>query len=76
MRPVGTPKELEQHRFRATALLDKAMSGVEVAEMLGVTFGAVSQWKGRYQRAGPNASGNSSRLRMRLLPSRRTWLVP
>jgi transposase len=33
-------------------LPDKGMSGVAVAEMLGVTPGAVSQWKKRYQRAG------------------------
>ena len=55
MRPKGTPKELERRRLRAMMLLDKGMSGVEVAEMLGVTPGAVSQWKKRYQRAGPDA---------------------
>ncbi len=37
------------------ALLDKGMSGVEVAEAVGATPGAVSQWKKRYQRAGPDA---------------------
>ena len=55
MRPKGTPKELERRRLRAMMLLDKGMSGVEVAEILGVTPGAVSQWKKRYQRAGPDA---------------------
>lgn len=55
MRPHGTPKELEQRRLRAMALLDQGMSGVEAARRLGVTSGAVSQWKKRYQRAGPDA---------------------
>ncbi len=36
-------------------LLDKGMSGVEVAKAVGATPGAISQWKVRYQRAGPDA---------------------
>ena len=55
MRPKGTPKELERRRLRAMALLDKGVSGVEVAKAVGATPGAVSQWKTRYQRAGPDA---------------------
>ncbi|MCO6438513.1 MAG: helix-turn-helix domain-containing protein, partial [Phycisphaerae bacterium] len=45
MRPPGTAEELERRRLRAMTLLDKGMPGVEVAEVLGVTPGAVSQWK-------------------------------
>ena len=55
MRPKGTPKELERRRLRAMALLDKGVSGVEVAKTVGATPGAISQWKARYQRAGPDA---------------------
>jgi transposase len=55
MRPTGSSKELERRRLQAMALLDKGMSGVEVAEAVGATPGAVSQWKKRYQRAGPDA---------------------
>ncbi len=55
MRPKGTPKKLERRRRRAMALLDKGVSGVEVAKAVGATPGAISQWKARYQRAGPDA---------------------
>lgn len=55
LRPNGTPKELERRRLRAMALLDKGLSGVEVAQAVGATPGAVSQWKARCQRAGPEA---------------------
>lgn len=55
MRPKGSPKELERRRLRAMALLDKGASGIEVAKAVGATPGAISQWKARYQRAGPDA---------------------
>ena len=55
MRPQGSPQELEQRRWRAMALLDHGWSQAEVARHLGVTQGAVSQWKKRYQRDGPEA---------------------
>lgn len=55
MRPEGSPKELERRRLRAMALLDKGLSGVEVAKAVGATPGAISQWKARYQRDGPDA---------------------
>ena len=45
--------EREQRRLRAMGLLDKGWSQAEVARALGVTQGAVSQWKKAYQRDGP-----------------------
>lgn len=75
MRPIGTPKKLELHRFRAMALLNNGMSGVELTEMLDVTSGVESQWNKRYQRAGPDASRKSRHVRTRLLPRRRIWLA-
>ncbi len=55
MRPTGTSNELERRRFRAMALLDKGHRPSQVARMVGVTPGAISQWKKRYERAGPQA---------------------
>ena len=55
MRCKGSPKELEQRRLRAMALLDQGWSQADVARHLGVTQGAVSQWKKRYQRDGLEA---------------------
>ena len=55
MRPKGSPKELEQRRMRARVLLDHGWSQAEVARHLGVTQGAISQWKKRYRRDGPEA---------------------
>jgi transposase len=54
MRTPGKPEELERQRFRAAALLDAGHRPGEVAKMLGVSAGAVSQWKKIYQRAGPD----------------------
>ena len=53
MRPKGRPEELERRRHRAMALLEKGHRPSEVARRLGVTSGAVSQWKKVYQRDGP-----------------------
>ena len=55
MRSKGSPKELEQRRMRAMVLLDHGWSQADVAQRLGVTQGAVSQWKKKYQRDGPEA---------------------
>ena len=54
MRSKGSPKELEQRRMRAMRLLDHGWSQADIARHLGVTQGAVSQWKKRYQRDGPD----------------------
>jgi len=55
MRTKGTAQELEQRRLRAMALLEQGHSGSQVARMLGVTPGAVSQWKKAYRRGGARA---------------------
>lgn len=52
MRPTGSPKELERRRLWAMALLEQGHAQVEIARMLGVTAGAVSQWKKAYQAKG------------------------
>lgn len=52
MRPTGSPKELERRRLRAMALLQQGHAQAEIARMLGVTAGAVSQWKKAYQASG------------------------
>ncbi len=52
MRPTGSPKELERRRLRAMALLQQGHLQSEIARMLGVTAGAVSQWKKAYQTKG------------------------
>ena len=70
MRPKGTPQALEQRRLQAMALLDKGHTGSQVARMLGVTPGAVSQWKKVYQRDGPAA------LKARPHPGPRPKLTP
>jgi transposase len=53
MRTPGKPEELERQRLRAVALLEAGHPASEVAEILGVSPGAVSRWKTLYQRAGP-----------------------
>ena len=55
MRTKGTRQELEQRRLRAMALVEQGHSGSQVARMLGVTPGAVSQWKKAYHRGGARA---------------------
>jgi transposase len=52
MRPKGTKKELESRRFHAVSLLEQSHGVREIARSVGVTPGAVSQWKKRYERAG------------------------
>jgi len=55
MRPKGTAQELERRRLRGMALLKQGHSGSQVARMLGVTSGAVSQWKKAYLWGGAGA---------------------
>jgi len=55
MRPEGNQKTLEQRRYHAVELLEQGIGTNEVAQRLGVTSGAVSQWKATYQQYGKAA---------------------
>jgi len=52
MRPHGSPKELEQRRQRAIALLEKGYQPVDVASMLGVERRSVRRWKATHRKKG------------------------
>src|SRR5512138_1614812 len=52
MRTPGKPKELECQRLQAATLLEAGHGPSEVARRVGVSPGAVSQWKKIYQQAG------------------------
>lgn len=52
MSRTGTSEQLQERRFRAMALLEEGLSQVEIARQLGVSPGAVSQWKKAYQEQG------------------------
>ncbi len=52
MRTPGTAQELERQRFRAISLLNAGHRPGVVAQWLGVSPAAVSQWKKHYQQAG------------------------
>jgi transposase-like protein len=52
MRSKGTGKELEARRLWAIDLLQQGYKGCEVARALGVTPGAVSQWKSQWEQGG------------------------
>lgn len=47
-----TKQEREARRFRAIALLAQGVAACEVARMLNVTEGAVSQWKAAHEAKG------------------------
>lgn len=53
MRTPGTAEELQRQRVQAISLLKAGHWPSVVAEMLGVSRGAVSRWHGAYQRDGP-----------------------
>jgi len=55
MRPVGTTKQLEQRRRKAIVLLEQGNGVRQTARMVGVTGGAVCQWKKAYGRLGEKA---------------------
>jgi len=64
MRPKGNGKTLQQRRYQAVELLEQGIGTNEVARKLGVTSGAVSQWKAKYKRhgrAGLAATPNTGR---------------
>jgi len=52
MEKRGTKQEQEARRFRAIALLTEGRAACDVAKVVGVTEGAVSQWKTAYEEGG------------------------
>lgn len=52
MRSKGSAQQLQERRLRAMELLGQGHSQSDVAGRLGVTPGAVSQWKKAFERAG------------------------
>lgn len=52
MRPHGSPKELEQRRFRALALLAEGWHPVDVARELGVDRRSVRRWRASNDKEG------------------------
>jgi len=55
MRPVGTTKQLEQRRRKAITLLEQGNGVRQTARTVGVTGGAVCQWKKAYGQFGEDA---------------------
>ncbi len=70
MRPHGTKFELEARRMHAIKLLQQGMPAARVADRVGVTEGAVSQWKKAYQCAGKEG------LKAKPHPGRKPRLSP
>ena len=68
MRPFGSPRQLEQRRFRALILLGQGFPPVEVARRLGVDRRSVRRWKavvrqwGRRALVAQPASGRPPKL--------------
>jgi len=52
MRPVGTTEQLEQRRRKAIALLEQRYRVNETAKLVGVTPGAITQWRKAYEKQG------------------------
>jgi transposase len=52
MRPVGTPEQLEDRRRKAIALLQQGHRVNETARLVGVTPGAITQWRQAYDQQG------------------------
>lgn len=51
----GSAEQLQERRLRAIALLEQGSTQVKVAHKLGVTQGAVSQWKTAHAHGGDDA---------------------
>ena len=52
MRPSGTPKQLEQRRRKAIALLEQGHKDHEVARLVGASPGTICDWKKAYHQLG------------------------
>lgn len=55
MRSKGSAQQLQERRLRAMALLGEGNSQSEVARKLGVSPGAISQWKKAFDQEGRQA---------------------
>jgi transposase len=55
MRPIGTTKQLEQRRRKAISLLEQGHGVRQTARLVGVTGGAVTQWRKAYETHGEKA---------------------
>jgi len=56
----GSTAQLQKRRLRAMALLEQGYTQAEVARKLGVTQGAVSQWKTAHSHGGDEALAGQS----------------
>lgn len=56
----GKAEQLQERRLRAIALLEEGYTQMEVAHKLGVTQGAVSQWKTAHAQGGIDALAGKS----------------
>jgi transposase len=70
MKERGTKQEREARRYRAVALLSEGHGVCHVAQLLGVTPGAVSQWKTSYE------AGGEAGLRSKKHPGAKPKLSP
>jgi len=52
LRPIGTTDQLERRRRKAIALLQKGHRVNETARLVGVTPGAITQWRQAYEKQG------------------------
>jgi transposase len=68
MRTPGSAEQLEARRMLAAQLLHKSMGVSEVARLLGVSKGSVSDWKERLTTGGVEA------LKAKPHPGRKPWL--
>jgi len=70
MKSKGSAKQFQERRLRAIALLAQGHTQSEVANMVGVTQGAVSQWKTAHDQGGRKA------LAAKVQPGREPKLSP
>jgi len=52
MRSKGSAQQLQERRLRAMELIEEGCTQLQVAAQLGVTSGAVSQWKKTFDQEG------------------------
>lgn len=52
MRPIGTPKQLEQRRHKAISLLEQGYRNLDVARLVGASSGTIADWKKAYAEHG------------------------